>query len=608
MEIARFAYNSAIGRALVLTLLFCLPIFSQSHADNKKYRVLNDVKLMIGQNDESRTVEGIRSKMDSLLALETVSDSVFGIFIGNIGEYFREQGKITTAVDLYRQAISCYDLRQELSEVETVSLISFYIPLGASHEELGMWSKAMEYYFRALSLTEGRELDRFKAMVYNNIGAVYYNRKDLEKAEQYVQMALEINKRLNITRELFNNYNNLAGIWLLREKYDQALDYALKAIQLLDSEKHTYMYYFMQSNIASLYLKKKEPLLALSYLRNAMIHQERNGFRQDLVQTYYLLSEAFEEGGRIDSARIYMDRSLSGAEQLGNKHIESRILRHIAGFNQRSGDFDAAYRAMERSVKLNDTINQEDNLRKITNLEEIYEADKKARENELLIKDIALQKASSDRLWGISGFVVFLLLVTILLLYGHSRNKEKERLAQELFARQQADLFEKEKELQKKKQLELNYTLDQRNRELTSYTLHMVKTNEFIADINLELKQLLLEINPKDRLHKAHLQQILNKLQQHNTHNNWDEFRFYFEQVHPSFYENLEKQFPELTIKERRLCAFLRLGLSSKDISSITFKEVRSVESARNRLRKKLGIASDGNLTEFLSQDLKPVG
>ena len=113
-----------------------------------------------------------------------------------------------------------------------------------------------------------------------------------------------------------------------------------------------------------------------------------------------------------------------------------------------------------------------------------------------------------------------------------------------------------------------------------------------------------MELNPKDRSHKQHLQQILSKLQQQNTTNNWNEFRYYFEQVHPSFYENLEKRYPDLTIKEKRLCAFLRLGLSSKDISAITFKEVRSVESARNRLRKKLGMTPDGNLTEFLSQNL----
>ena len=98
------------------------------------------------------------------------------------------------------------------------------------------------------------------------------------------------------------------------------------------------------------------------------------------------------------------------------------------------------------------------------------------------------------------------------------------------------------------------------------------------------------------------IQEIQNLLQQQNVTNNWEEFRFYFEQVHPSFYKNLEQLHPDLTLKEKRLCAFLRLGLSSKDIAAITFKELRSVDSARNRLRKKLNIAPDDNLIEILSR------
>ncbi len=55
-----------------------------------------------------------------------------------------------------------------------------------------------------------------------------------------------------------------------------------------------------------------------------------------------------------------------------------------------------------------------------------------------------------------------------------------------------------------------------------------------------------------------------------------------------------------ITMKEMRLCALLRLGLSTKEIADITFKEVRSVESARNRLRKKLQISQTEDLQKFL--------
>ena len=95
---------------------------------------------------------------------------------------------------------------------------------------------------------------------------------------------------------------------------------------------------------------------------------------------------------------------------------------------------------------------------------------------------------------------------------------------------------------------------------------------------------------------------LLNKLLLLENNNNWDEFHFYFEQVHPQFYEKLETQYPTLTSKEKRLCAFIALGLSTKEIADITFREVRSCESSRNRLRKKLGVEPDVDLTNFIRQ------
>lgn len=593
-----------IGIFILLFSAFIL-IPLKSFSMEKKEKVLENVKqLIVRENKDTGQIHALTLQIDSLINHSVISDKAFVQMINRIGEIFREQGKITFAVELYLNAVSYYEQRSNLSVSEIASLVQFYIPLGASHEELGMWNRAMEFYHKALKLAEEYNLDASKAMIYNNIGAIYYNRSELDKAEKYVLKALAINKKTKAIKELFNNYNNLGGIYLQRNKQDKALDYALKAIQLLDSEKNAYLYYFMQSNIASLYLLKKDYALALSYLRNAMQHQEEYGFDSDLIQTYSLAAEVFAGIGKRDSSLIYLKKALIRSQNLNNKHVESSIQQKMAAFFQQSGDYGKAYDALSEYVYLNDSISQIDNRKRVNDMEKIYDADKKARENELLIKDMALQKATSDRLWVITASLAIFLIGAILFLINRSRNKEKERKAQELLAEQQKVLYEKEKELQKQKEQELNYTLDQRNRELTSYTLYMVKTNEFISDINEELKRLLLELNPKDREHKMHLQKILNKLQQQNTNNNWNEFRYYFEQVHPSFYENLEKKYPDLTIKEQRLCAFLRLGLSSKDISAITFKEVRSVESARNRLRKKLGITPDGNLTEFLSQNL----
>ena len=97
------------------------------------------------------------------------------------------------------------------------------------------------------------------------------------------------------------------------------------------------------------------------------------------------------------------------------------------------------------------------------------------------------------------------------------------------------------------------------------------------------------------------MQSIIIDLQNVMDKEVWEEFEFRFQQVHRSFYENLQSRFPELSPAEIKLAAFLRLNMTTKDIASITGQSVKSLEVARARLRKKLGITNqDINLVNFL--------
>jgi DNA-binding CsgD family transcriptional regulator len=82
----------------------------------------------------------------------------------------------------------------------------------------------------------------------------------------------------------------------------------------------------------------------------------------------------------------------------------------------------------------------------------------------------------------------------------------------------------------------------------------------------------------------------------------WKEFEYRFSKVHESFYETLDNKFPELTQTERKVCAMLKLNMSSKEIAAITMTHHESVDTTRSRIRKKLGLEKDENLSEFLNK------
>ena len=80
----------------------------------------------------------------------------------------------------------------------------------------------------------------------------------------------------------------------------------------------------------------------------------------------------------------------------------------------------------------------------------------------------------------------------------------------------------------------------------------------------------------------------------------WSEFETHFSTVFEDFYINLNKRYPGLTPNESKLCALLRLNLSTKEIASITAQNPKSVDMARYRLRKKMNLNSTDNILDII--------
>jgi FixJ family two-component response regulator len=83
---------------------------------------------------------------------------------------------------------------------------------------------------------------------------------------------------------------------------------------------------------------------------------------------------------------------------------------------------------------------------------------------------------------------------------------------------------------------------------------------------------------------------------------NWEQFSQHFDQVHVDFQNRLRERYPHLTKNDLKLCAYIRLNLSSKEIASLMFVTVRAVEISRFRLRKRLDLDKGINLNEFIQR------
>ena len=147
----------------------------------------------------------------------------------------------------------------------------------------------------------------------------------------------------------------------------------------------------------------------------------------------------------------------------------------------------------------------------------------------------------------------------------------------------------------------LSQELEFKNKELTTSVIYTIKKNDMLTSLSNELSDLKERVAKKDV--REQVDQISKRIKASIEPDSWEEFEIRFQQVHLDFYKNLLQEFPNLTTNEKRLCAFLRLNMSSKEISKITGQSVSAIEMARVRLRKKLGISNKNiNLITFLGQ------
>ncbi|MES2267815.1 MAG: triple tyrosine motif-containing protein [Bacteroidota bacterium] len=182
------------------------------------------------------------------------------------------------------------------------------------------------------------------------------------------------------------------------------------------------------------------------------------------------------------------------------------------------------------------------------------------------------------------------------LLIQQQKNEEEQKQIAYLH---QLELERSEKEVVKLKNDKLQSEIEFKTSELASAALNLVQKKEFILKVKDELQQ--LQKSGRDMVETAEIKKILRLLAEENKVNEeWEQFSIHFDKVHSNFLTVIKDRYPSINQQELKLCAYLIMNLSSKEIAQLMAISVRGVEISRYRLRKKLQIPTEMNLFEFL--------
>jgi DNA-binding CsgD family transcriptional regulator len=201
--------------------------------------------------------------------------------------------------------------------------------------------------------------------------------------------------------------------------------------------------------------------------------------------------------------------------------------------------------------------------------------------------------------------LLFFVLVWLLLrwqrrLFLHQQQKYEEEQKRLLYLHQ-LELEKSDKEIVKLKNEKLEAEIDHKNTELASAAMHLVQKGELLGNIREELMRLKKGVTGEgsaEEFKKMH--RILGE--ENKMDKDWEQFAVHFDKVHSDFLRILKSIYPALSSHELKLCAYLRMNLSSKEIAQLENISVRGVEISRYRLRKKLKILTETNLFDFLME------
>lgn len=217
-------------------------------------------------------------------------------------------------------------------------------------------------------------------------------------------------------------------------------------------------------------------------------------------------------------------------------------------------------------------------------------------------RDVAIYRFTICKPWYATNLalVIYLIVAVLLAVYIHKAYKEyyrkkEQKLIEENNLLLEIKELENEQQLMKLKNEQLSSDVDSKNRELAVSTMGLMKKNELLALIKDDLKR--TNSDQDDKSIKSVINTINKSISEDDS---WTIFKEAFNNADNDFLKKIKQLHPSLTPNDLRLCAYLRLNLSSKEIAPLLNISVRSVEVKRYRLRKKMDLPHETGVVEYI--------
>lgn len=470
---------------------------------------------------------------------------------------------------------------------DTTELIKHHLKEADINKNKGLYAVAYEHLWDAMLYANAiNDIDQLTS-IHDELGVLYgiYGKED--KAIEHKKMALYNAKKSELkknkeSRNLIKAYYNLAVQFRKAKKYENGLIYLDSCLYVEDkipSRKHNPYVLAERGNI---FLLQNNLIEAETLLLKATQDFEK-GNKHYLVIIYSFLGDLYLKKRNLDKAIYFYEKSLSSMYVFeSHTDLKADILKKIAGLYKTQNQLTKAYFYLEESSKISDSMfsMRNDNNSKLFEIKNKYKAtiakkDKYISRQEHILEE---KKQIQSSLIFILGFIVFGVIIVFIVLH-HKRKINKLKIEKE----NTAIKIKHDKE-------KLNLVLENKRKELTVSALQLLEKEKDIDKLLDVLKSDSPETHRK-------IKEEINR----SNKDLWESFNLRFTEVNTNFYKRLQEKHSALTPTEQKHCALIKLKFDSKEMARLLNISISSVHISRHRIRKKIGLQRDDNLSNYIA-------
>ncbi|WP_264521661.1 hypothetical protein [Flavobacterium sp. N1994] len=382
-------------------------------------------------------------------------------------------------------------------------------------------------------------------LAYNSLGSLYELKNQKEESEAYYKLGLTEFENGNNVAYLPTSYCKVGEIAQQHNDQENSLLYFKKAFELAQSTQN-----------------KQAQVNALLALGKWHIAFENNLL---LAENYY------------DKARII-------ATTLSDKLFEIKCIEALIELKNQQENFKEVSQLQAEVIAIKDSFYSFEREQIVKSLEVQFEVSEKNRKLKLISAEQEVSKLTNYLLLSLLGLLIVVFLVLFISLKRINKRDKQLLKTQEELVR----VMEEQKQF---KEQQFQNDIEYKESQLSAITIQMLEKNELLDEIKTIL-------NKKEATSEAEIKKLVNKYTMQD--NNWKDFDNYFESVNKNFYTRLKQKYPDISSNDLKICALIKLNLSIKEMAAILNISPDSVKTARHRLRKKLQLSTEENLTDFI--------